>query len=133
MSTIRFLESLPAKSLNEKSQFLRGLQRVLSDFPPSVLEKKVLVALLEETKDRELLSLILQNIFKILKEIPSGGRIFPEKIIPKLREIFLPSATNKGPAQEHDATKDAGLMVVLENVDTIANNCSGKDFKEGWG
>lgn len=133
VSTIRFLESLPAKSLNEKSQFLRGLQRVLSDFPPSVLEKKVLVALLEETKDRELLSLILQNIFKILKEIPSGGRIFPEKIIPKLREIFLPSATNKGPAQEHDATKDAGLMVVLENVDTIANNCSGKDFKEGWG
>src|SRR5699024_5447903 len=37
VSTIRFLETLPTKSQNEKSQFMRGLQRVLPEFPVSVL------------------------------------------------------------------------------------------------
>jgi SCY1-like protein 2 len=41
ISTIRFLDSLPAKTPNEKSQFMRGLSRVLPSFPKSVLEKKV--------------------------------------------------------------------------------------------
>ena len=72
VSTIRFLESFPAKTPNEKSQFMRGLSRVLSEFPPSVLERKVLVALLDETKDRDLLSLILQNVFKIIQKLPSS-------------------------------------------------------------
>ncbi|KAL1965137.1 hypothetical protein VTN77DRAFT_6050 [Rasamsonia byssochlamydoides] len=129
VSTIRFLESLPAKTPNEKSQFMRGLQRVLPEFPVSVLERKVLGVLLEEMKDRELLSLILQNVFKILKRLPNGRRIFPEKIIPKLKEIFLTSGA-KGTTQERDTNKEAGLMVVLENVSVMAENCSGKEFKE---
>lgn len=130
VSTIRFLESLPTKTQNEKSQFMRGLQRVIPEFPSSVLEKKVLGALLEETKDRDLLSPILQNIFHILKKVPNGRRVCPELIIPKLKEIFLTNG-NKGAAQERDTTRDAGLMVVLENLGVIAENCSGKDFKEG--
>lgn len=48
ISTIRFLDELPAKTPNEKSQFMRGLSRVLTQFPNKVLEKKVLPALLEE-------------------------------------------------------------------------------------
>lgn len=130
VSTIRFLESLPAKTPNEKSQFMRGLQRVIPEFPVSVLERKILGALLEEMKDRELLPLILQNIFKILKRLPNGRRVFPEKIIPRLKEIFL-TGRNKGTAQERDAKKDAGLMVVLENMNVVAENCSGKEFKDG--
>lgn len=89
VSTIRFLDSLPAKTPNEKSQFMRGLPRILKEFPKSVMEKKVLPALLEETKDRELLSLVLQNVFTIVKMLPSGKRAFTEKVIPKLRETFL--------------------------------------------
>jgi SCY1-like protein 2 len=130
VSTIRFLESLPAKTPKEKSQFLRGLQRVLSDFPPSVLERKVLGALLEETKDRELLALILQNVFQILEKVPNGRRVFPEKIIPKMKEIFL-SPANKNTRQERDSNEDAGLIVILEHMKTIADNCSGREFKEG--
>jgi SCY1-like protein 2 len=126
VSTIRFLESLPAKTPNEKSQFMRGLQRVLPEFPVSVLEKKVLVALLEETKDRELLSLILQNVFGILKRLPNGRRTFPETVIPRLKEIFL-----TGGNKERDTARDAGLMVVLENMNIIAENCPGKEFKDG--
>jgi SCY1-like protein 2 len=127
VSTIRFLESLPAKSPNEKSQFLRGLQRVLPEFPVSVLERKLLGALMDELKDRELLALILQNVFGILRRIPSGRRVFPEKIIPRLKEVF---GTDSGKT-ERDSKKDAGLMVVLENMKLVADNCSGMEFKDG--
>ncbi|KAF2686518.1 ARM repeat-containing protein [Lentithecium fluviatile CBS 122367] len=129
VSTIRFLDSLPAKTPNEKSQFMRGLPRILKEFPKSVMEKKVLPALLEETKDRELLSLVLQNVFKIVTMLPSGRRAFTEKVIPRLRETFLTGAA-KGNAQERDSLKEAGLMVLLENMNVAADNCGGKEFKD---
>ncbi|KXG52308.1 Armadillo-like helical [Penicillium griseofulvum] len=128
VSTIRFLESLPAKNPNEKSQFLRGLQRVLPEFPVSVLERKLLGALMDELKDRELLPLILQNVFGILQRIPNGRRVFPEKIIPRLKEVFG-AGSGKG-ATERDSKKDAGLMVVFDNMKLIADNCSGMEFKD---
>ncbi|RDW59371.1 putative protein kinase Scy1 [Aspergillus mulundensis] len=127
VSTIRFLESLPAKNPNEKAQFMRGLQRVLPEFPASVLERKLLMALLDELKDRELLSLILQNVFGILQRIPNARRILPEKVIPLLKEVF---PVGKGVPQERDSKQDAGLLVVLENMNVIAENCPGKEFKE---
>lgn len=132
VSTIRFLDSLPAKTPNEKSQFLRGLPRILNQFPKSVLEKKILPALLEEMKDRELLTLILQNVFKIVTMLPAGKRVFTEKVIPKLRETFLsgPAPSAKGAAQDRDSLKEAGLMVLLENMQVAADNSSGKEFKE---
>lgn len=130
ISTIRFLESLPAKSPNEKAQFMRGLVKVLPSFPKSVLEKKLLPALLEEMKDRELLSLILQNIFKLVDLLHGAGRIFPEKIVPRLKEIFLPPANSKGPA-ERDPAKEAGLMVFLEHIKVIRDNCDGRVFTTG--
>ncbi|KAJ5718117.1 hypothetical protein N7488_003763 [Penicillium malachiteum] len=131
VSTIRFLESLPAKNSNEKSQFLRGLQRVLPEFPVSVLERKLLGALLDEMKDIELLPLILQNVFGILQRIPNGRRTFPEKVIPRLKEVFrtTPAPSKAAPA-ERDSKKDAGLMVVLENMKLVAENCSGMEFKD---
>jgi SCY1-like protein 2 len=132
VSTIRFLDSLPAKTPNEKSQFLRGLPRILNQFPKSVMEKKILPALLEEMKDRELLTLILQNVFKIVTMLPAGKRAFTEKVIPKLRETFLSNTAPsvKGVAPERDSLREAGLMVLLENMQVAAENSSGKEFKE---
>ncbi|EMR71089.1 putative protein kinase domain-containing protein ppk32 protein [Eutypa lata UCREL1] len=127
VSTIRFLDGFPAKTPNEKSQFLRGLVKVLPSFPKSVMEKKVLPALLEEMKDKDLLSLILQNVFKIIELLPSGKRAFGEKVRPRLKEIFVAHA--KQP-QEKDPARDAGLMVLLENTGLMANNSSGKEFKD---
>ncbi|GAP88274.1 putative SCY1 protein kinase [Rosellinia necatrix] len=127
VSTIRFLDAFPAKTPGEKSSFMRGLNKVLPSFPKSVMEKKVLPALLEELKDRELLSLILQNVFKIMSLLPSSKRAFSEKVRPKLKEIFVDNAKQ---SQEKDAARDAGLMVVLENTKLIAENSSGKEFKD---
>ena len=53
VSTIKFLETLPAKTPNEKSQFLRGLPRIMPQFSAKTLERKVLPALLEEMKDKD--------------------------------------------------------------------------------
>ncbi|KAI1411139.1 ARM repeat-containing protein [Hypoxylon sp. FL1857] len=127
VSTIRFLDAFPAKTPNEKAQFMRGLNKVLPSFPKSVMEKKVLPALLEELKDKDLLSLILQNVFKIMELLPSSRRAFSEKIRPRLKEIFV---VNTKQSQEKDPARDAGLMVVLENTGQIAENSSGKEFKD---
>ncbi|KAL4972912.1 kinase-like domain-containing protein [Aspergillus desertorum] len=127
VSTLRFLESLPAKNPNEKAQFMRGLQRVLPEFPVSVLERKLLGALLDEVKDRELLSLILQNVFAILQRIPNARQALLGKVIPQLIEVF---PVGKGASHERGSKKDAGLMVVLENMNVIAENCPGKEFKD---
>ncbi|KAG6025754.1 hypothetical protein E4U19_002992 [Claviceps sp. Clav32 group G5] len=127
VSTIRFLDSFPAKTSSEKSQFMRGLNKVLPSFPKSVMEKKILPALLDELKDKELLSLILQNIFKILELLPFARRIFGDKVRPMLKEIFVVNAKQR---QEKDAARDAGLMVFLENLSLAADNSSGKEFKD---
>lgn len=133
VSTIRFLDDLPAKTPTEKAAFMRGLPRVIPSFPRSVMEKKVLPALLEEMKDKELLSLVLQNIFKIIELLPNGKRFFTEKMLPRLREIFLsgikPAAPGTTP--DRDTGKEAGLMVLLGNITTVSSNCSGKEFKDG--
>lgn len=128
ISTIRFLDAFPAKTPNEKAQFLRGLNKVLPSFPKSVMEKKILPALLEEMKDRDLISLILHNVFKIVELLPSARRAFGDKIRPSLKEIFV---TNVKQGQEKDPARDAGLMVVLEQLSVIADSCSGKEFKDG--
>lgn len=126
VNTIRFLDALPAKTPSEKAQFMRGLGRVMPQFPASVLSKKVLVALLDELKDKELLSLVMQNIFKLLKIIPSGRRVFPEKILPMIGEVFM----TKSASQERDFSKEAGLLVIIENIDLTVDNCSAKEFKD---
>ena len=128
VSSIRFLDALPAKTPNEKSQFMRGLPKILEQFPKSVLDKKVLPALLEETKDRELLSLILHNVFKIISILPSGKRAMSDKILPQLREVFV-TAGGKAGMQERDTAREAGLVVVLENTSLIGENCTGSEFK----
>lgn len=128
VSTIRFMDAFPAKTSNEKASFMRGLNKVLPSFPKSVMERKILPAILDELKDRELMSLILQNVFKIIDLLPGAQRAFSEKVRPALREIFVVNAKQ---SQEKDPARDAGLMVVLENLSTIASNCSGKEFKDG--
>ncbi|KAF1814271.1 kinase-like protein [Eremomyces bilateralis CBS 781.70] len=132
ISTIRFLESLPAKTPSEKSQFMRGLPRILNQFPKTVLEKKVLPALLDETKDRELLAMVLQNGFKIITTLPPthARRAFTDKVIPKLKDVFTTPSGSKVAAPERDTAKEAGLMVLLENLKTVSDHCTGKDFKD---
>lgn len=127
VSTIRFLDSFPAKTPNEKAQFMRGLNKVLPSFPKSVMEKKILPALMEEMKDKDLVSLILQNVFRIIDLLPSGRRAFGDRVRAKLKELFVTNVKN---AQEKEPARDAGLMVVLENLATIAGICGGKEFKD---
>jgi SCY1-like protein 2 len=128
VSTIRFLDSFPAKTPAEKSAFLRGLPKVLPSFPKAVMERKLLPALLEEMKDKDLISMILQNVFKIVDLLPAAKRAFGERVRPTLKEIFV---TNVKTPQEKDPARDAGLMVFLEHIKSAADNCSGKEFKDG--
>ena len=120
VNTMRFLDGFPAKTPAEKQQFMSGLTRVMPQFPVSVLEKKILSVLLDELKDRELLSLILQNVFQIVKMVHSPRDVLGVKVLPTLRDIFLAQAKT----QERDTSKEAGLVVYLENIKLMADNSS---------
>lgn len=126
VNTMRFLDSLPAKTPAEKQQFMRGLARVMPQFPVSVLEKKVLSVLLDELKDKELLSVILQNVFQIIKMVPARRDVFSAKVLPQLRDIF----TIQSKSTERDTNKEAGLVVFLENIQIVSDNSSAQQFKE---
>jgi SCY1-like protein 2 len=126
VNTMRFLDAFPAKSTVEKTQFMKGLGRVLPQFPPSVLGKKILSVLLDEMKDRELLPLITQNIFQVVKVVPSSKELMSDKILPRMREIFL----SKSKSDERDTSKDSALLAVLGNIQLVADNCSAKQFKD---
>ncbi|KIX08117.1 uncharacterized protein Z518_02773 [Rhinocladiella mackenziei CBS 650.93] len=126
VNTMRFLDAFPAKTPAEKSQFMKGLGRVMPQFPPSVLGKKILSVLLDEMKDRELLPLIMQNIFRIVQIIPSSREAVSDQVLPRTREIFL----SKSKSEERDSSKEAALLAVLNNVQLIADHCSAKQFKD---
>ncbi|KAK5073780.1 Protein kinase domain-containing protein ppk32 [Lithohypha guttulata] len=126
VNTMRFLDGLPAKTSAEKQQFMRGLARVMPQFPVSVLEKKILSVLLEEMKDKDLLSVILQNIFQIVKMVPGRREVLSTNVLPKLKEVF----TAQAKSQERDTSKEAGLMVFLEHIKIISDNTSAQQFKE---
>jgi len=128
VSTIRFLDALPAKTANEKAAFMRGLPRIMSQFPKSILEKKVLPALLDETKDKELLAPIMTNVFAMVKVMPTGKRAFTDVVVPRLREVFLAKSSAAAVAgAERDAAKEAGLMIVLVGdflTEATSRHCS---------
>ena len=130
VSSIRFLESFPAKTPNEKSQFLRGLPRVLDQFPKSVLDKKVLPVLLEETKDKDLLALILADVFKIVAVSLAPQRLYTDLILPRFREVFLTGTGGKGTSNTRDPAKEAGLAILVDNVHSIVENTSRKSFRD---
>ncbi|KIW95164.1 uncharacterized protein Z519_03748 [Cladophialophora bantiana CBS 173.52] len=126
VNTMRFLDAFPAKTPAEKSQFMKGLGRVLPQFPPSVLGKKILSVLLDEMKDRDILPLVMHNIFQIVKVVPFSKEVVSDNILPRMREVFL----SKSKSEERDGGKEAALLAVLHNIQLIADNCSAKQFKD---
>jgi len=126
VNTMRFLDGLPAKTPVEKQQFMKGLGRVMPQFPVSVLERKILSVLLDELKDHELLSVILQIVFQIIKVVPDRKNVLSTKVLPRLKEIFTAPAKSA----ERDTSKEAGLVVFLENIQIVSENSSAQQFKE---
>lgn len=125
VSTLRFMEALPAKTPQEKAAFFRGLKGIMNQFPSSVLEKKILPALLEEMKDKELLAPVLIDVFEMIKTMSNGKPALTEQVVPRLREVFIMNR----PA-DRDASREAGLMIVLQSMPVIASNCAGKEFRD---
>ncbi|KAL7266948.1 Protein kinase domain-containing protein ppk32 [Rhizina undulata] len=142
VSTLRFLDSLPAKTPSEKSSFMRGLPKVLPQFPRSVLEKKILPGLVEELRDGSMLALVLPNIFIIVEASPA--RIFSDKVLKRLKEVFIPSSSSgstptpdsqktaaaKIAEREREAGREGGLSVILGNLGVVKEKTTAREFKE---
>ncbi|KAM3579406.1 Protein kinase domain-containing protein ppk32 [Umbelopsis sp. WA50703] len=116
VSTMKYLESFPEKSKEEKSQFMKGLSRVLGQFPDRVLTRKILPSLLEELKDHSLLPFTLPNIFSITEKLTQQE--FCEKVLPSLKPIF----TIRDPPQN--------MIVLLEKLDVFQKKTPRETFRD---
>lgn len=118
---------------------MRGLLKVLPQFPRSVLEKKILPGLVDELRDGSTLALVLPNIFAIAES--ASARLFSERVLGRLKEVFVntgPPSTSTEPKtaaakiaeREKDAGKEGGLTVVLANLTVIMAKTTAREFKD---
>lgn len=116
---------------------MRGLPKILPQFPRSVLEKKILPGLVEELRDGSLLALTLPNIFQIVEKAPA--RVFSEKVLKRLKEVFITetktgsepkTAAAKTAEREREAGKEGGLTVILSSMAVIKEKTTAREFKE---
>ncbi|KAF8982291.1 hypothetical protein BGZ46_001517 [Entomortierella lignicola] len=116
VSTMKYMESFAEKTRDDKGQFMKGLLRVLSQFPERVLYRKILPCLLDELKDHALLPYTLPNVFYIIQKMTP--KEFEEKVLPSLKPIFLV----REPMQN--------LLTLLEKIELLHQKASGAVFKE---
>ncbi|KAJ9061284.1 Protein kinase domain-containing protein ppk32, variant 2 [Entomophthora muscae] len=116
VKTMRFLETIAEHPLDQKMKFFQGLKDVLPKFPERLLLKKILPALLEETKATELLSHTLPNIVLIADKLTS--REFSELAVPTLRVAF----SAKGPP--------SALASLLDCLGSFVPKTSSADFRD---
>nr|CAG8594463.1 3182_t:CDS:10 [Entrophospora candida] len=116
VSTVKFFESFPEKSNDDKANFMKGLIRILPQFPERVLLRKILPCLIQEIKDQNLLPFILPNIFFISQKIQLDD--FYEKILKPLKPIFAISE----PMQS--------MIICLDKIDLFKSKTSTSIFKE---
>ncbi|CAO3696430.1 unnamed protein product [Rhizopus stolonifer] len=116
VSTIRFLESFPEKTREEKAQFMKGLSKVLSQFPERVIRRKILPSLLEELKDLQLLPYTIPNILTISQKLNQNE--FCEIVLPSLKPVFLV----RDPPQN--------MIVLLEKLDVLQSKTTRETFRD---
>ncbi|KAK6335194.1 hypothetical protein TWF718_010630 [Orbilia javanica] len=140
VSTIRFLDNFPAKSASEKNAFMRGLPKVLPQFPTGVAQRKILPMLVEELKDKgELLPWTLAAVLTLLEGLPAGSRLIGEKVLPAFRATFdlgkkkdttaEVSSSAPRPGTERDG-RDAALAVMVERLAVLREKCTLTEFRD---
>ncbi|KAF9428360.1 hypothetical protein BGZ94_002662 [Podila epigama] len=116
VSTMKYMENFAEKTRDDKGQFMKGLLRVLPQFPERVLFRKILPCLLDELKDHALLPYTLPNVFFIIQKMTP--KEFEEKVLPSLKPIFLV----REPMQN--------LLTLLEKIELLQQKAGGAVFKE---
>ncbi|KAK4512504.1 uncharacterized protein ATC70_003205 [Mucor velutinosus] len=116
VSTMKFLENFPEKTREEKAQFMKGLARVLGQFPDRVLKRKILPSLLEELKDNQLLPYTIPNIFIITQKL--SQQEFCDLVLPSLKPVF----NVRDPPQN--------MIVLLEKLDVFQQKTPREVFRD---
>ncbi|CAO3614011.1 unnamed protein product [Cunninghamella echinulata] len=116
VSTMKFLESFPEKSREEKSQFMKGLARVLNQFPDRVLKRKILPSLVDELKDHQLLPYTVPNIFLIGQQLTQ--KEFCDIVLPSLKPVF----NIRDPPQN--------MIVLLDKLDELQEKTPREVFRD---
>ncbi|KAJ1819772.1 Protein kinase domain-containing protein ppk32 [Coemansia sp. RSA 2598] len=103
---LRYLEAFAAQPSDQKIAFMRGLPRILPQYPVRVLRRKLLPALLDQANDHELLRFTLPNIFSIVEHLAPAE--FASLALAGLQPIYAQTGLSA-----------AATVVLLENVGLV--------------
>ncbi|KAJ2778674.1 Protein kinase domain-containing protein ppk32 [Coemansia javaensis] len=106
VATLRYLERLVEQPADQKAAFLRGLPRVVPQFPARVQRRTLLPLLLAQTGDRALAALVLPSVFAVAQGLAPAD--FAAQALPGLRPLLARAE----PPQAAVALLD-GLPVLL--------------------
>jgi SCY1-like protein 2 len=118
MNSIRFLDSFPEKSKNEKTSFLRGFVGIIPQFSDRIRQRKILPALLGYVQDTDLLPLLLPNIFAITKNMSQLS--FSERVLPTVKDII-----------NMKELPDNVTVTLLDSINHLKDKTTGKEFADG--
>ncbi|KAI9151027.1 Protein kinase domain-containing protein ppk32 [Blastocladiella emersonii ATCC 22665] len=90
LAAVRFIEDLPTHSDIEKAQFFKKLAATLAQFPPRIVQRKLLPALLGELKTPSLVPFALPCVTAAAATTPP--REFVQTILPAIRPLFTVTA-----------------------------------------
>ncbi|KAJ2712347.1 Protein kinase domain-containing protein ppk32 [Coemansia spiralis] len=110
VAALRYLEALVEQPADQKTAFLRGLPRVLPQFPVRVLRRSVLPLLLAAASDRALLPLVLPAVFAIVPHLSAAD--FAAHTLPQLAPLLAV------PDQPQAAA------IVLEHLALLQEKCA---------
>ncbi|KAJ2766447.1 Protein kinase domain-containing protein ppk32, partial [Coemansia nantahalensis] len=113
VATLRFLETLVEQPAGQKAAFLRGLPRVLPQFPPRVVRRTLLPRLLGAADDRSLVPLVLPAVFAVVPQLSPGD--FAAHALPGLAPLLT-------------ADHPQAAAAVLEHIALLQEKCSADDF-----
>ncbi|ORZ35241.1 kinase-like domain-containing protein [Catenaria anguillulae PL171] len=115
LAAVRFLEDMPTKSDLEKAQFFKRLTGTLAQFPPTIVQRKFLPALMSELKTPTLVPFALPAVLAASAKATTP-REFMSTVFPAIRPLL----TCSNPPQV--------MLALLQHVNLLATQLGPKDF-----
>ncbi len=130
VSTIRFLDSFPAKTPNEKSNSCEACHGFLTSSQSQFLIRKFCRLYWKKRKTENFLLLYFRVSSRSSVCCQLGSVLLRESYSKIERNVLdSPCSKRKRGSPRRDSLKEAGLMVVLENIQVAADNSSEKSSR----
>ncbi|CAH1256604.1 SCYL2 [Branchiostoma lanceolatum] len=114
--TLQYLDTLLQRDNLQKSQFFKGLPKVMSKLPKRVLLQRVLPCLTQEFVNPDMIPFVLPNVLLIADDC--SNEEYTRLVLPQLKQVFKVSE----PVQI--------VIILLQKMDLLLSKTPSQDVKD---